>query len=72
MLQNGNYIEIDFSPNFPNLPLKEVIPQYSEQVKIVGRNKTMKTFRNCVREKIHACYNYISSANWKNAEFAIA
>lgn len=52
VLQNGSYIEVDSSPNFPNLPLKEVIPQYLEQVKTAGRNKTMKAFRKWIKEEI--------------------
>ncbi|HAC63309.1 MAG TPA: hypothetical protein DCF68_07140 [Cyanothece sp. UBA12306] len=46
LLENNHYREVDFSPNFPNLPLKKVIPQYLKQVKTEGRNKTMKAFRN--------------------------
>jgi Uma2 family endonuclease len=49
VLENGSYQEVAFSPHFPDLPLKEVIPQYLRQVKTVGRNKTMKEFRNWIR-----------------------
>ena len=52
LLQGKTYIEVEFSPTFPNLPLKDVIPQYLEQVKLIGRNKTMKAFRVWVREQI--------------------
>jgi Uma2 family endonuclease len=52
VLQRKTYVEVEFSPTFPELPLKEVIPQYLEQVKLMGRNKTMKTFRTWVREQI--------------------
>ena len=48
VLENGRYQEVEFSPHFPSLPLKEVIPQYLEQVKTLGRNKTMKEFRNWI------------------------
>ena len=51
-LENGKYIEVEFSPNFPNLPLKKVIAYYLNQCKIEGRNKTMKAFRNWVKEQI--------------------
>lgn len=51
VLRNGTYIDVEFSPIFPNLPLKEVIPQYLQQVKVIGRNKTMKVFRNWIREQ---------------------
>ena len=52
VLQEKRYLEVEFSPTFPHLPLKDVIPKYLEQVKLVGRNKTMKAFRAWVREQI--------------------
>ena len=52
VLQEENYIEVEFSPTFPDLPLKEVIPQYLKRVKLIGRNKTMKAFRAWVREQV--------------------
>jgi Uma2 family endonuclease len=51
VLHGNSYIEVEMSPIFSNLPLKEVIPQYLEQVKVSGRNKTMKAFRAWVREQ---------------------
>lgn len=54
VLQDGEYMQCEASPHFPGLPLCEVIPQYLEQSKIEGRNKTMKAFRAWVREKIAA------------------
>ncbi|MBW4476266.1 MAG: Uma2 family endonuclease [Tolypothrix brevis GSE-NOS-MK-07-07A] len=48
ILQNGKYIESS-SGIFPNLPLQEVIPEYLQKCKIEGRNKTMKAFRDLVR-----------------------
>ncbi|MEB3277761.1 MAG: Uma2 family endonuclease [Lyngbya sp.] len=52
VLESGKYRESKFSPHFPNLPLREVIPEYLKRVKIDGRNKTMKAFRTWVREQI--------------------
>jgi Uma2 family endonuclease len=52
VLKNGKYIEVESSPNFPNLPIKKIIPQYLNQCKTLGRNKTMKAFRNWLRERI--------------------
>ncbi|MBD2740063.1 Uma2 family endonuclease [Coleofasciculus sp. FACHB-1120] len=54
ILQEQKYTESEFSLIFPNLPLIEVIPQYLSQVKGVGRNKTMRAFRNWIREQIAA------------------
>ncbi|MDY7015448.1 MAG: Uma2 family endonuclease [Cyanobacteriota bacterium] len=47
----GEYVQTETSPTFPNFPLKQAIPQYLEQCKRDGRNKTMKAFRNWVRER---------------------
>lgn len=52
LLQNGQYVEVKFSSNFPNLPLTEVLPKYLIQVKTQGRNKTMRAFRHWVRTAI--------------------
>jgi Uma2 family endonuclease len=51
-LRNGEYVEAEFSPHFPNLPLSEVLPQYRDRAVIQGRNKTMKAFRVWVRERV--------------------
>ncbi len=52
ILQQGKYIESENSPNFSNLPIKKAIPEYLQQVKKEGRNKTMKVFRNWVKEQL--------------------
>ncbi|MBW4513304.1 MAG: Uma2 family endonuclease [Scytonematopsis contorta HA4267-MV1] len=52
VLENGKYTESEFSPTFPSLPLQKVIPQYLQQCKNQGRNKTMKAFRNWVQQQI--------------------
>lgn len=53
VLREGKYMEVKFSPNFPNLPLVQIIPKYLKRINKEGRNKTMKAFRNWVREQIH-------------------
>ncbi|MGK7920321.1 MAG: Uma2 family endonuclease [Trichodesmium sp.] len=52
VLENSQYIESEFSPHFPNLPLTEIIPGYRDRCKNLGRNKTMKAFRNWVRAEV--------------------
>jgi Uma2 family endonuclease len=52
ILQQGIYVESEFSQIFSNFPLIEVIPQYLEQSQIEGRNKTMREFRTWVKEQI--------------------
>lgn len=50
LLENGKYIQSTSSRIFSNFPLQQVIPEYLQKCKIEGRNKTMKAFRNLVRE----------------------
>jgi Uma2 family endonuclease len=52
ILQNGIYIESKNSLNFPQLPLIDVITQYLDQSKIIGRNTTLKNFRVWVIQQI--------------------
>lgn len=52
VLQTGKYVESNTSYNFPNLPISEVIHQYVEQSKTLGRNVIMKAFRNWMRQQI--------------------
>jgi Uma2 family endonuclease len=50
ILQNGEYIESTISPNFPGMPIAEVIPQFIQQSETIGRMQTIKAFRAWVRE----------------------
>ncbi len=51
-LQSGQYIAVEFSPNFPDLPLKKIIPEYLNRVKTQGYNRTLKAFRAWVQNQI--------------------
>jgi len=51
-LEQGQYQGQEFSPLFPGLPLKEIIPQYLERIDRDGRNKTIKAFRAWVQSHI--------------------
>jgi Uma2 family endonuclease len=52
VLDSGSsYREVEFSPHFPSLPLKEVVPNYLKQIKKFGRNKTLRAFRDWVKEQ---------------------
>ncbi|MEL4895779.1 Uma2 family endonuclease [Crocosphaera sp. Alani8] len=51
VLENGNYKAVVCSLYFPNFPLKKIIPCYLEKVKKIGRNKTIKEFRQWVNEQ---------------------
>ncbi len=52
LLENGCYQESEKSLQFPNFAIKEIIPDYLEQAKQQGRNKTMKAFRKFVAEHL--------------------
>lgn len=52
VLRDGKYLKSENSSNFLNFPLIEIIPQYLNQCRTEGRNKTMKAFRAWVREQI--------------------
>ncbi|MBD2773164.1 Uma2 family endonuclease [Iningainema tapete] len=51
--QEGKYVEFSSSPNFPNFPLTQVIPEYLKKCRSEGRNKTMRAFRAWVRKQIN-------------------
>jgi Uma2 family endonuclease len=52
ILQYGIYVETEFSPYFPNIPLLQVIPEYLKKLKTESRNKTMREFRAWVQEQL--------------------
>jgi Uma2 family endonuclease len=53
LLQNGKYVESNYSQNFPELPILEVIPQFVAQSKTAGRSPTLRAFKTWVREQLH-------------------
>jgi len=52
VLQDRKYVESDFSPTFPKLPIIEVISHYVEQSRTLGRSSALRAFRQWVREQI--------------------
>lgn len=51
VLQNGEYLEVAKSPNFPGLPLSSAIPEFALRFRSLGRNQVMKAFREWVRNQ---------------------
>jgi len=45
VLQNGEYIESTISPNLGGLELGQIVPEYLERSKVLGRNATIRRFR---------------------------
>lgn len=52
VLNCGKYEEVPESPNFPGIALKQMIPHFLSESKTLGRNKTLKAFRQWVRQQI--------------------
>jgi len=50
--QNGQYLESVSSPNFPDIPIVELVNQYVQQSQIAGRTQAMQAFRNWVSENL--------------------
>ena len=49
--QDGKYIESKVSPNFPDLQIAEIIPQFVEESRILGRSPTLRKFRQWVKQQ---------------------
>ena len=52
LLRNGQYVESQSSPNFPHLPIIELIDRYTKQAQIEGRSKAMRSFKQWVKENL--------------------
>ena len=53
VLIDGEYVSTEFSPLFPNLPVKKLIPEYLQKCRIEGRNKSIKQFRSLIKQMIN-------------------
>ena len=45
LLQEGKYIKALSSPNFPNIPIVELINEYVQQCLTIGRSQAMRNFK---------------------------
>lgn len=52
VLESGQYIKSQISPNFPNFDLINNIPKYLQQCKTEGRNKGIRAFRTWVKDQV--------------------
>ncbi|NJN29985.1 MAG: Uma2 family endonuclease [Synechococcales cyanobacterium RM1_1_8] len=50
-LQDGQYVAVAESPNFPGLPLRVVLLEPLKLSETVGRNKALRAFRQWVRSR---------------------
>ncbi|OUL37266.1 hypothetical protein BV372_03000 [Nostoc sp. T09] len=52
LLQAGKYIKSQSSPNFPNIPIIELVNEYVQQCLTIGRSQAMRNFRNWVKNNL--------------------
>ncbi|MEG4624144.1 Uma2 family endonuclease [Microcoleus sp. w1-18aA5] len=52
VLQAEKYIESDVSPTFPNIPIVELVNQYTQQSQVAGRTHAIQAFKNWLRENL--------------------
>jgi Uma2 family endonuclease len=53
LLQEGKYIKSQSSPNFPNIPIIELVNEYVRQCLSIGRSQAMRNFRSWVRDNLY-------------------
>lgn len=52
VLQAEQYIESDVSPTFPNIPIVQLVNQYTQQSLVAGRTSAIQAFKNWVGENL--------------------
>ena len=52
LLKEGKYIKSQSSPNFPNIPIIELVNEYVRQCLTIGRSQAMRSFRSWVRDNL--------------------
>jgi hypothetical protein len=49
LLKEGKYIKSESSPNFPNIPIVELVNEYVQQCLTIGTSQAMRNFRDWVK-----------------------
>ncbi|BAZ31606.1 hypothetical protein NIES4074_40790 [Cylindrospermum sp. NIES-4074] len=52
LLQQGKYIKSASSPNFPNIPIIELVNEYVQQCLTIGRSQAIRNFRNWINNNL--------------------
>ncbi|WP_375491961.1 Uma2 family endonuclease [uncultured Nostoc sp.] len=52
VLKEGKYIKSESSPNFPNIPIVELVNEYVQQCLTIGRSQAMRNFRDWVKNNL--------------------
>lgn len=52
VLQAEQYIESDVSPTFPNIPIVQLVNQYTQESLVAGRTRAIQAFKSWVGENL--------------------
>ncbi|MBD2338866.1 Uma2 family endonuclease [Calothrix sp. FACHB-156] len=52
LLQSGKYIKSQSSPNFPGIPIIELVNEYVQQCLTIGRSQAMRNFKSWVMNNL--------------------
>jgi Uma2 family endonuclease len=52
LLQDRQYFESTTSPNFPHLPIIELIERYTKQAQVAGRSVAIRAFKQWIQENL--------------------
>ncbi|MBD2628857.1 Uma2 family endonuclease [Trichormus variabilis] len=52
LLQEGKYVKSQSSPNFPNIPIVELVNEYVQQCLTIGRSQAIRNFKNWVKDNL--------------------
>lgn len=53
LLKEGKYVKSQSSPNFPNIPIIELVNEYVQQCLTIGRSQAMRNFRSWVKDNLY-------------------
>jgi len=53
LLREGKYVKSQSSPNFPNIPIIELVNEYVRQCLTIGRSQAMRSFRSWVKDNLY-------------------
>ena len=53
LLREGKYVKSQSSPNFPNIPIIELVNEYVRQCLTIGRSQAMRNFRSWVKDNLY-------------------
>jgi Uma2 family endonuclease len=52
VLQDGKYVESDFSPTFPDLPIINLINRYVQQSQLLGSSQGIRAFKQWIKDDL--------------------